>query len=593
MSTNTKAKAKSKVKGSAILSLLLIMITVTACSDNNNGNKASNANSTPNATASNNASNNASTNANASPAATTPTGPTGKYDPPIEVTTVRAVSSAAELPPGDDYDSNIWVKTFQEDLGIQLKNAWKVNAEQYQNKVAVTMASGDMPDFMEVDAQQFQILVEAGTIADLTDAYNTYASDMTKGSMEANNGVRLKAATTADGKLMGIPSDGGDITDTQLIYIRKDWLANVGLEAPKTMEDVVNIALAFTKKDPDKNGKNDTYGLSLDLNLFNGWSGLDGFFNGYHAYPFNPTKGSATSLNFIKGADGKAQWADTQPEVKTALGKLADLFKQGAIYPEFSVIDGMKSAELVTSGKVGMTFGAFWVPTWPINNMYNDVPGSDWGIYPLVSSDDQPALSQSMTGLPSHFYVVSKKAEHPEAPILMLNTYIEKLYGNFDKNYHTVTVDGKDFGVFGLSPVRGGMPGNNPKAAAAVQAAKQSGDTSTLNDEQKQYYDQVAKFEAGDKTMWAANKLWSADGVFSLLGQYSDNNQVFQSAYVGNPTTTMIAKGPSLRDEEVKMITSIIMGSKPLDYFDEWAANWLKSGGQEILDEVNASGQIR
>ncbi|WP_308638253.1 type 2 periplasmic-binding domain-containing protein [Paenibacillus silvisoli] len=587
MSTKTIAK----VKGSAILSLLLIMVTVTACSDNNKDNTASNANSTPNATASENASaGNASENA--SPAATAPTGPTGKYDPPIEVTTVRSVNSAAELPPGDSLDSNIWVKTFQQDLGINLKNLWKVNDAQYQNKIAVTMASGDMPDFMEVDAQQFQILVEAGTIADLTDAYNTYASDLTKGSMDANNGVRLKAATM-DGKLMGIPADGGDITDTQLIYIRKDWLANVGLEPPKTMDDVINIAMAFTKNDPDKNGKNDTYGLSLDLNLFNGWAGLDGFFNGYHAYPFNPTKGSATNLNFIKDADGKAQWADVQPEVKTALGKLAGLFKEGAIYPEFSVIDGMKSAELVTSGKVGMSFGAFWVPTWPINNMYKDIPGADWGIYPLVSADDTPVLSQNMTGLPSHFYVVSKKAEHPEAPILMLNTYIEKLYGNFDKNYHTVTVDGKDYGVFGLSPVRGGMPGNNPKAAAAVQAAKESGDTSALNDEQKQYYDQVSKFEAGEKDMWAANKLWSAGGVFSLLGQYSDNNQVFQSAYVGNPTTTMIAKGPSLRDEEVKMITSIIMGSKPLDYFDEWAANWLKSGGQEILDEVNASGQVR
>ncbi|MFD0674889.1 hypothetical protein [Cohnella sp. GCM10027633] len=582
MSKNKKAK----VKGSAVLSLLLVMTVVTACSNNNKDNTASDAGSSPSASAS------ASSSSSASPAGTTPDGPTGKFDPPIEVTTVRSVNTAAELPPGQDLDNNSWTKAFQEELGINLKNNWKVNATQYQNKVAVTMASGDMPDFMEVDAQQFQILVEAGTIADLTETYDKFASDLTKASMDANNGIRLQAATM-NGKLMGIPVDGGEAADTQFIFIRKDWLANVGLEAPKSMDDVINIAKAFTKNDPDKNGKNDTYGLSLDLNLFNGWSGLDGFFNGYHAYPFNPTKGSATALNFIKGADGKAQWADTQPEVKTALGKLAELFQEGAIYPEFSVIDGMKSAELVTSGKIGLAFGAFWVPTWPINNMYNDVPGSDWGIYPLVSSDDKPARSQSTTGLPSRFYVVNKKSEHPEAPILMLNTYNEKLVGNFDKNYHTVTADGKDYPVFSLSPVRGGIPGNNPKAAAAVQAAKKSGDASALNDEQKQYFDQVAKFEAGDKTMWAANKLWAEGGVFSIQGQYADNNLIFQSAYVGNPTMTMIAKGPSLRDEEVKMMTSIIMGSKPIEYFDEWAANWLKSGGQEILDEVNASGQVR
>ncbi|MBO7745148.1 extracellular solute-binding protein [Paenibacillus sp. MWE-103] len=581
---------KAKAKGSAMLSLLLILTTVTACSSNGDGGNGNG--NAPNAATNANANAAESDSPAASPAASGPSGPEGKYDPPIEVTTVRSVNAAGELPPGETFDQNIWTKTFESDLGIQVKNLWKVNAEQYQNKVAVTMASGDMPDFMNVDAQQFQTLVEAGTIADLTDVYAKYASDLTKSSFEGSNDLRLKAATI-DGKLMGIPADGGESADTHLIYIRKDWLDNVGLQPPKSMDDVIKIAMAFTKNDPDKNGKNDTYGLSLDYNLFNGWSGLDGFFNGYHAYPFNPTKGTGTNLNFIKGADGKVQWADVQPEVKTALGKLADLFKLGAIYPEFSVIDGIKSGELVTSGKVGMAFGSFFVPTWPINNMYKDVPGSDWGIYPLVSSDDQPVLAQSTTGLPSHYFVVSKKSEHPEAPFLLLNTYMEKLYGHFDKKYHTVTVDGKDYGEFGLSPINGGLPGNNPRAAVAVQAAKKSGDTSALNDEQKQYYDQVAKFEAGDKTMWAANKLWSEGGVFSLQGQYIDNHQVFTSAYMGNPTPTMVSKGPSLRDEEVKMMTSIIMGSKPLDYFDEWAANWLASGGQSILDEVNASGMVQ
>ncbi|WP_340514550.1 hypothetical protein [Cohnella sp. 56] len=569
-----------------MLSLLLIMTTATACNNGNGNNAAAGTGNSPSATTS------ASGSAAASSADAGPSGPGGKFDPPIEVTTVRAINPAAEIAPGETYDVNVWTKTFESDLGIKVKNLWKVSTEQYQNKIAVTMASGDMPDFMDVDAQQFQTLVEAGSIADLTDVYDKYASEFTKNSFAGSGDLRLKAATV-DGKLMGIPTNGGETNDTQLIFIRKDWLDNLGLQPPKTMDDINKIALAFTKNDPDKNGKNDTYGLSLDLNLFNGWSGLDGYFNGYHAYPFNPTKGTGTNLNFIKGADGKVQWADVQPEVKTALGKLADLFKQGAIYPEFSVIDGMKSAELVTSGKVGMTFGASFVPGWPLGNMYKDIPGSDWGIYPLVSSDDQPALAQSTTVLPSHYFVVSKKSKHPEAPILMLNKYMEKMYEHFDKNYHTVTVDGKDYGELALSPINGNMPDNNPKAAAAVQAAMESGDTSALNDEQKQYYDQVKKFEAGDKTMWGASKTWLEGGVFNLQGQYVANHKIFTSAYLGNPTTTMVAKGPSLRDEEVKMITSIIMGTKPLDYFDEWAKNWLASGGQSILDEVNASGQIQ
>lgn len=573
-----------KLKVWALVALVLILTTVTACSKDNGGNKASNASDSPSASS--------SPSAGSSLAETVPDGPTGKYDPPIEVTTVRSINAGVKFQEGDSFDSNIWTKDFESALGIKVTNKWKVSDQQYQNKMAVTMASGDLPDFMLVDAQQFQVLVQADTIADLTDVYAKYASDLTKKSIEEGGGLRMKAATV-NGKIMGIPADGGGRDDAHSIYIRTDWLQNLGLEPPKTMDDVIKIALAFTKNDPDKNGKNDTYGLSLDMSLFNGWSGLEGFFNGYHAYPFNPTKGTGTNLNFIKGADGKAVWADTQPEVKTALGKLQELFKAGAIYPEFSVIDGVKSGELVTSNKVGMAYGAFWVPTWPINNMKKDVPGSDWGVYPIVSADDKPAMAQSTGGLPSKFYVVSKKSKHPEAPFILLNRVVDKLYGNFDANFHTVAKGDVTYALHMYPPINGSFAEKNQDAAFAVQAALQTKDTSQLNEEQKQYYDQVQQYNAGDLSMWSSYKLWAPGGVFDVLGQYKKNNLIFQSVYTGNPTPTMIAKGPSLRDEQVRTFTAIIMGSQPVDYFDEWVVKWMESGGKDILDEVNASGQVQ
>ncbi|QJD83972.1 extracellular solute-binding protein [Cohnella herbarum] len=578
--------AAKKVKVWALVTLMLILVTVTACS-NNKGNEGSKASDSPSP----------SKSASASPAEsetkeTVPDGPTGKYDPPIEVSTVRSINAGVKFQEGDSLDSNIWTKDFESTLGIKVINKWKVSDQQYQNKMAVTMASGDLPDFMLVDAQQFQILVQADTIADLTDTYAKYASDLTKKSIEEGGGLRLKASTV-NGKIMGIPADGGGRDDAHSLYIRTDWLKNVGLEPPKTMDDVINIALAFTKNDPDKNGKNDTYGLSLDMNLFNGWSGLEGFFNGYHAYPFNPTKGTATNLNFVKGSDGKAAWADVQPEVKTALGKLQELFKAGAIYPEFSVIDGVKSGELVTSNKVGMAYGAFWVPTWPINNMKKDVPGSDWGVYPIVSADDKPAMAQSTGGLPSKYYVVSKKAKNPEAAFILLNRVMDKLYGNFDINYHTVTAGDVSYGLHMYPPIGGVFAEKNQEAAYAVQEAVKNNDASKLNEEQKQYYDQVVKYKEGDLSMWASDKLWSTGGVFEVLGQYKKNNRIFQSVYTGNPTPTMVAKGPSLRDEQVRTFTSIIMGGQSIDYFDEWVTKWMDSGGKDILEEVNASGQIQ
>ena len=58
------------------------------------------------------------------------------------------------------------------------------------------------------------------------------------------------------------------------IYYRKDWAKKLGFEDPPTdMDTFYKIIEAFTKRDPDGNGRNDTYGLSGSLQI------LFSFFN--------------------------------------------------------------------------------------------------------------------------------------------------------------------------------------------------------------------------------------------------------------------------------------------------------------------------
>jgi putative aldouronate transport system substrate-binding protein len=45
------------------------------------------------------------------------------------------------------------------------------------------------------------------------------------------------------------------------MFFRQDWLDKLGLEMPKTTEDVEKILKAFTEDDPDGNGIDDTYGM--------------------------------------------------------------------------------------------------------------------------------------------------------------------------------------------------------------------------------------------------------------------------------------------------------------------------------------------
>ncbi|HZG79127.1 MAG TPA: extracellular solute-binding protein [Paenibacillus sp.] len=522
-------------------------------------------------------------------------GPFGKYDPPITMTTVRSLGDLEQYREGESIDDNLWTKDLKEKFGIEVVNKWKVNHKQYNNKITVSMISGDMPDFYQVDSKQLQQIVEAGQAADLTEVYEKYASDVTRQSYEEFDSIKLKGATF-DGKLMALPLNGGVPGGAQMIWIRKDWLDNLGLEPPKTMDDVIKIALAFTNDDPDQNGKDDTYGLNLMKDLFGGWAGIDGFMNGYHAYAYNPANGSGTDLTFVKNAEGKVVLADTLPEVKTALGKLQELYKAGAIPKEFSVLDGSKAGELATTGKIGMAYGEFWVGTWPIASMKKENPEVDWRPYPIVSADDAPVHPGGRGDIPTQFIVVNKNSKHPEAALKILNYFHEKVSGpNRDPNYHQVKEGDVNFQVFALSPIVGpGFSNQNQIDNDLIQEALQSGDTSKLTSSAKTYYDGIKEYENGNLDMWFWNALFGKDGAYTITNRYDRETPPVTSVYMGQPTTAMVTKGPILRDLEVKIFTEIINGTRPVDDFDTaFVEEWYKQGGQEILDEVNASGRIK
>jgi len=570
----------------AVVAALVLAAVLSACSDGNANNSASPSASAP--PASSPASESPSALASQPPAAD---GPLGKYDPPITVSTVRKFNTELEFAKGQSWDNNPYTNGLRDELGINIKNLWIVDDQQYPNKLNVSMISGNLPDVFEVTLQQLQMLVEADAIADLTDVYGKYASDLTRKSLEDGGGIVLDTVTF-NGKIMAIPN-GGTMgrEDSHVIWIRRDWLNNLKLDPPKNMDDVIKIAKAFANDDPDQDGKKNTFGLNLDENLFGGWAALDGFFNGYHAYPYNPGGKYGTGLNLMfLNKDGMLDYADIQPEVKAALGKLQELYLAGAINPEFSVMDGMKSAELATSGKVGMTFGLVFNAGWPLSDVKAQDPKVDWAIYPLVSADDKPVLKKSNSFMPTRFWVASKKSEHPEAIVKFLNYYMEKNYGETrNEDFHNIKEDGKDISTFGLSPVYGGFSDTNYNSYAAVQEALKSKDPSKLNPTDIGYYEGIVSYREGNLKAWLNEAYFGSDNEsgYGILTQYRNNNEFMTNAFMGAPTPTMEKNGPALKDMQVETFTKIIMGEKPLDEFDTFVENWKKSGGQKILDEVN------
>lgn len=518
-----------------------------------------------------------------SPGATNAAAPGGKYDPPIELTTVRSLLEGMPFPSGDNIDNNVWYREYEQKLGIKLKNKWSVNDNQYEQKMNVSIIANDLPDIIPVNAKQLQTLIEGGLIEDLTDVYKKYASPIVKKALESSGGLGLQSATYK-GKLMAVPSTSRGLDDAQMLWIRSDWLKKLNLNPPKTLDDLLNIMTAFMEQDPDGNGKKDTYAFNLVKDLYVGYSGIAGFFNMYHAYPYTSSSGSM----WIKDASGKLAYGSIQPEMKAPLLQLQKLFKAKGIDPEFVVYDGAKASQNEMQNKTGVHVGTFSNPGWPLEDFKKNNPNGDWLPFPLVSIDDKPALSQVTTPQALTFYAVKKGSKHPEAVFKMLDLYLENIFGTKadPEKYHSKTEGGVSYGFFKYAAVAGGFTENNQNAHYAVMDALKTNDTSKLNPEQKKYYDQVVGFQKGDPALWSGFRYWGPEGSFSVLGQYKNKNAFKINEFIGAPTPTMVEKGSVLMDMEKQMITKIILG-EPIELFDQFVKDWKASGGDKITQEVN------
>ena len=175
----------------------------------------------------------------------------------IELWYGAAVTEAGP-PPAD------WVayKIIKEKLGINLIiTALPSNESDQDTKINAAGAANSLPDLFMVSDNCFQILTKQKLLAPVDDMF----------AMMPNRSAKLydkdaRKHSTVNGVCYGLDQPG-TIVRNEGVLIRKDWLDKLGLSVPKTTDEFFEVMKAFTFKDPDGNGKNDTYGLGAYIEL--------------------------------------------------------------------------------------------------------------------------------------------------------------------------------------------------------------------------------------------------------------------------------------------------------------------------------------
>jgi putative aldouronate transport system substrate-binding protein len=232
-----------------------------------------------------------------------------------------------------------WVQEFKKMTGITLE-AIAPSHNEYPQKLKLLFAGGNVPDIIEMSTSDYVSLASEGMLYPLDEFIKK------SGKVKSVNKRYLEAYRMADGKIYGFPFNVGSAS---VGYIRTDWLKKLKLQMPKTWDELYVVMKAFKEKDPDGNGKNDTFGYTISMDVpvsefdyYNRLIMLDAHFD------------------FIK----KDKWVDgfTEKEMGPALDRFIKLYKEGILDGEFVTNKTSTSRSKFTDGKVGVF--EYWSGLW-------------------------------------------------------------------------------------------------------------------------------------------------------------------------------------------------------------------------------------
>lgn len=516
------------------------------------------------------------------------------YDEEVKIKIGLANATDFEYEEGQDAENNPWMDLYREN-NIMPEILYDVDSSQGDTKLSTAIMSGNYPDILGIQPKDYANYAQTGVIADISEAFETYASDELKEYLKSDDGKALNGLWI-DGKLYGLPKLESGMNSATVMFIRKDWLENLGLEVPATMEELKEVAHAFTYDDPDGDGQDNTYGLAVDgVNvLYDSVGDLTGIFEGFGAYP------GTDAMTFLE-EDGEVVWggADTDA-MKEALTLLKEMYKDGSITKDFITMDSNSIFEETGAGRCGIWFGPMWGAMVPAGGAAKNDPNAH---IIAASIPDGTGEGGNKTFLPSSLtgiYCVSSQCENPEVLIKMMNLSVQKLCypENEEEFYKYYGHYGSNAAIWKCSQTQTLSPLKNYENFKLESQALADGDTSQLNAEQKGDYTSMRSYldakESGDydpndPTMEAAVGIYTVfgdqEGSYAALDKLYNEDGFITSCFDGIPTEKMSENSAALKKLIAENIVKIITGES-VDTYDEVLEDWYTLGGTAVIEEA-------
>jgi putative aldouronate transport system substrate-binding protein len=385
-------------------------------------------------------------------------------------------------------------------------NVEEVSEQGWREKVSVVFASNDLPDLFcgRID-NLINFIDQCVDVTDMLPGYAPYMADFYFKKYPSIFGAEAFA-----GRMYSMPQVRvhNNVNASGTWMINTEWLKNVGMEIPETIDEFYQVLKAFKEKDANGNGNpNDEIPYSfVKINNLNGvgdrnilrWMNAFGMIN----------DGGSNAEHYIMIEKGKAIFCPTDDRFLAMLQFLNKLYAEGLMDKDGFVQQINDFYAKASSNTVGFAVGGGL-----ISETFGDISGKiEYILPPLTQYGRAMKTADPPAELTLHAYTITKACKRPELLLLFqeyCNTGFENrvlsLFGPeggawvWDNNEMVNNTDfkGKSFGT--VAQARATLAPNY-RMASIMEYADESrrrytGISKKYQDAQKGFYPQGAGYK--------------------------------------------------------------------------------------------------
>ena len=321
-------------------------------------------------------------------------------------------------------------KELEKRTGVKITYIHPAQGQQTE-QFNLLVASGKLPDIIQYSWYGFgaQSAIDNGYILKLNDVLEKWAPNLSQ--LLAENDQYDRMVKTDEGSYYVFPFFRGDKKDC--IYsgpvVRKDWLDQLGMEIPVTIEDWDTMLRRFKDE------------LNVDIPLSARLNHLYSTFGGAYG----------VSQTYVLNDQGKVVYGPAEDSFKDFVTLLNGWYKDGLLDVNIANVDAKTLETYVLNDRLGATLCS---AAGELGKWIRAKSGTDFEMvgvpYPVLNAGERPRLStREWEYNPSSSCAISAQCKNPE----LAARFLDYAYGEEGKMLYNFGIEGLTYTIEDGNPV--------------------------------------------------------------------------------------------------------------------------------------------